>query len=148
LKSFKLCFRERPIAFVEPTFSNEKRKMEPDRHYVAYLQKFREFVEASYAKSNNTGPYEGSIGLKMTTFHKMRNDADGRKKRAVATDEIRPWTGPDLLNLERALYDACEGIVFNDKAQIVKVHKDKRYTNHDDLRTEAVFYKWPGRPGR
>lgn len=148
LKSFKFCFRGRPVAFVEPTFSHEKRKMEADRHYSAYIQHYRGFVEAEYAKSGAPEPFDGTIALKLTTFHKLRQDADRLKKRMAQVDELRPWTSPDLLNLERALYDASEGIVFKDKSQIVHVDKDKRYALHDDdLRIEAVFYKWPGRPG-
>lgn len=50
------------------------------------------------------------------------------KKQAQAIrGEIRPTTKPDIDNVEKAVFDGCNGVVWRDDVQVVQVTKAKRY---------------------
>lgn len=51
-----------------------------------------------------------------------------KKKQASALlQQIRPTTKPDIDNVEKAIFDGCNGVVWRDDVCVVSVHKEKRY---------------------
>ena len=50
-----------------------------------------------------------------------------KQQRALA-GQIRPTTKPDIDNVEKAIYDAVNGIVWKDDVQVVDVAKRKQYS--------------------
>lgn len=50
-----------------------------------------------------------------------------KKRTAARLGEIRPTTKPDIDNVEKAIFDGCNGVVWRDDVCVVGVHKDKYY---------------------
>lgn len=51
-----------------------------------------------------------------------------KKKRAQAlAGEIHPTTKPDVDNVEKAIFDGLNGVVWRDDVQVIEVAKRKRY---------------------
>ena len=60
-----------------------------------------------------------------------------KKKQASALlQQIRPTTKPDIDNVEKAIFDGCNGVVWRDDVCVVAVTKEKRYGA-----TPSVFVK-------
>lgn len=58
-----------------------------------------------------------------------------KKKQAAAIDgTIRPTTKPDVDNVQKAIYDALNGIVWNDDKQIVSGRFSKHYASQPLVR--------------
>lgn len=65
-----------------------------------------------------------------------------RQRKATAGIDLVKTTRPDLDNLEKALKDGMEGILFRDDAQVWKVDKEKWETD-GQARTE-ITVEWEG----
>lgn len=50
-----------------------------------------------------------------------------KKQASAAAGGVMPTTKPDVDNVEKAIFDAMNGIVWKDDVQVVSVVKDKRY---------------------
>lgn len=51
-----------------------------------------------------------------------------KKKQAAALDgQVHPTTKPDIDNVEKAIFDGLNGVVWKDDVQVVQVVKAKRY---------------------
>ncbi|KAA9151000.1 RusA family crossover junction endodeoxyribonuclease [Delftia sp. BR1] len=50
-----------------------------------------------------------------------------KKQQQALAGEILPMTKPDIDNIEKAIYDAINGVVWKDDVQVVDVVKTKRY---------------------
>lgn len=50
-----------------------------------------------------------------------------KKQQQALAGKIRPTTKPDIDNIEKAVYDAINGVVWKDDVQVVDVVKKKRY---------------------
>ena len=55
-----------------------------------------------------------------------------KKKRAAAlAGEVFPMSGGDIDNIAKAIFDACNGVVYLDDKQVVKLSMMKRYGERD-----------------
>ncbi len=59
-----------------------------------------------------------------------------KKQAAALLQQIRPTTKPDIDNVEKAIFDGCNGVVWRDDVCVVSVIKEKRYGA-----TPGVFVK-------
>lgn len=50
-----------------------------------------------------------------------------KRDRAIKAVE-RPTTKPDIDNVTKAIFDAINGVVWNDDVQVVTMHASKRYS--------------------
>ena len=50
-----------------------------------------------------------------------------KKQAAALLQQIRPTTKPDIDNVEKAIFDGCNGVVWRDDVCVVAVTKEKRY---------------------
>ena len=53
----------------------------------------------------------------------------GKKKAAAIAREIFPTTKPDVDNVIKGLFDACNDVVFKDDKQVVDLTVKKRYSD-------------------
>jgi Holliday junction resolvase RusA-like endonuclease len=52
----------------------------------------------------------------------------GKKQRAAAAGDLMPTTKPDVDNVIKAIFDACNGVVWKDDVQVVDLVLSKRYS--------------------
>lgn len=58
-----------------------------------------------------------------------------KKKRKAALDgEVFPTVAPDGDNIMKAIFDACNGVVYLDDKQVVEIRFRKRYSDKDCTR--------------
>ncbi len=64
----------------------------------------------------------------------------GKRKMEAAADHIAPTKKPDADNIQKALFDAMNEIVFKDDSQVVDIHCWKRYglTPETRIRIEST----------
>lgn len=60
-----------------------------------------------------------------------------KKQRAALAGEVLPTTKPDLDNIEKALSDGLNGVVWADDKQVVDCRKSKRYAATPGLTVEV-----------
>jgi len=105
----------------------------------AYEQRVAVAAREATAKAP---PMDGALSVSIEIT--MQIPASwGRAKRADALAGLVMPTGrPDLDNLVKALTDACNGIVWRDDAQIVRLMAEKRYGEQPGASISVIPLKW------
>jgi Holliday junction resolvase RusA-like endonuclease len=70
-----------------------------------------------------TGPVSVSIAIAC----QIPASWSGKKQREAAAGKHYPTTKPDIDNVEKAIFDAINNVVWKDDVQVVNVVKSKRY---------------------
>ena len=71
---------------------------------------------------------QGAVRVLMHIDVQIPASWSKRKQAQAMTGEIRPTTKPDIDNIEKAIFDACNGVTWRDDVQVVEVSKAKRYS--------------------
>lgn len=87
-------------------------------------------------------PLEGALSVSIeVTMPIPASWAKGRRADALA-GLVMPTGRPDLDNLVKALTDACNGIVWRDDAQIVRLMAEKRYGEQPGAVISVIPLTW------
>lgn len=70
---------------------------------------------------------EGPLEVGMDIVLEIPASWSGVKQRRAVLGELLPTTKPDIDNVEKAVFDALNGVVWRDDVQVVRVVKAKRY---------------------
>ena len=70
---------------------------------------------------------EGPCMVSMDIVCQIPSSWSAKKQQQAANGSIRPVTKPDIDNVEKAVFDGCNGVVWKDDVQVVEVRKSKRY---------------------
>lgn len=76
---------------------------------------------------NGLPPLDGGLVLEFRAVMPVPASWPEWKRAAALRGEIVPTTKPDLDNIEKALKDGFNGVVWKDDCQVVDVIKGKRY---------------------
>lgn len=82
---------------------------------------------AGAAAMNGAAPMTGPLTLEFIAVLPVPQSWPNWKREAALRGEVLPTTKPDIDNLEKALLDGFNEIVWKDDVQVVRVVKDKRY---------------------
>lgn len=69
----------------------------------------------------------GPVEVRMSIWCQVPASWSLKKQRAAMSGLIHPTTKPDIDNVEKAIFDALNGVVWGDDVQVVDVVKRKRY---------------------
>lgn len=83
-------------------------------------------------------PSSGLLFARLCFFLPVPNRVTAKEREKAATGVLWASGKPDLDNLVKAVLDGCNGIVFKDDRQVVRLAAEKRYVT-DVPRTEVVF---------
>ena len=61
-----------------------------------------------------------------------------KKRRAALNGTVYPTTKPDIDNVEKAIFDGLNGVVWRDDVQVVEVAKRKRYGDVPGVRVTII----------
>ena len=124
------------VRFTIPVKPKPKQRPQHGRGYTYTPKETREYEQMAgiYARMAVKRPLEGAIRVKVDFYIPIPKSWPEGKKRLAEAGEIRPASRPDLDNLEKALFDGINGIVWIDDAQVVEVHKAEWY---GDPRTDV-----------
>ena len=124
------------VRFTIPVRPKPKQRPQHGRGYTYTPKETREYEQmvGIYARMAIKQPLEGAIRVKVDFYLPIPKSWPEGKKRLAEAGDIRPASKPDLDNLEKALFDGINGIVWIDDAQVVEVHKAEWY---GDPRTDV-----------
>lgn len=71
---------------------------------------------------------EGAMDVRLVINCQVPASWSQKKQKEALAGIIRPTTKPDIDNIEKAIYDAINGVVWKDDVQVVDVVKTKRYS--------------------
>jgi Holliday junction resolvase RusA-like endonuclease len=89
------------------------------------------------------GMLEGPCSVSMDIVCQIPASWSAKKQRQALLGELRPVTKPDIDNVEKAVFDGCNGVVWRDDVQVVDVRKSKRYGDKPMI-TVVISYALPG----
>lgn len=122
------------ISFVIPGAAVGKARARVTRHGTytpkktrQYEHEVRLFARAAFGMAP---PLAEAIHLDLVVYLPIAKSWTKRKQQAAREGTLYPTVKPDLDNLEKAITDGCNGIVYADDAQIVEVYKAKRYSEN------------------
>lgn len=72
-------------------------------------------------------PFDGPVELTLTATFDVPASWSKKKRADALANLIRPGKKPDLDNIEKAISDACNGVIFKDDALIVAKVSAKVY---------------------
>lgn len=90
-----------------------------------YQQSVREY--ANIVK--NDVEYDQPIKIKLTMYYKIPKSTSKKKRAMMMNHEIRPMVKPDMDNVEKAILDALNKVIYNDDSQVVECVKSKWYSD-------------------
>lgn len=79
------------------------------------------------AAMGNAPPVESPIALSLTIVMPIPNSWPAWKRALAEAGQLVPTTKPDADNVEKAVKDALNGVVYRDDAQVVSADKNKFY---------------------
>lgn len=74
-------------------------------------------------------PLFGAVRVSLEIRVQIPASWSARKQGRAAAGEEHPTTKPDIDNVEKAIFDAMNGIVWRDDVQVVEVAKRKFYSH-------------------
>ena len=114
------------------------------RHYTpettrAYEDLVRMAARAAMAKAP---PMEGALSVSIEITMPIPVSWSKRKQTDALAGLVMPTGRPDLDNLIKALTDACNGIVWRDDAQIVRLMAEKRHGEQPGASISVIPLAW------
>lgn len=107
------------------------------RTYTDAKTKSTEAVVRSFAADAMRGKSLMAGPVALSVIMRINHPASWPKKRKAQTTFV---TGkPDCDNLEKAIADACNGIVYRDDSQIAQVQFDRRYQDGPEYVDIAIY---------
>lgn len=82
---------------------------------------------ASEAMAGRPPIQEGGVSLVLSVALSVPRSWSGKKQARALLGEIMPTGKPDLDNIEKAVLDGMNKVVFRDDSQVCRVTKSKRY---------------------
>lgn len=81
---------------------------------------------------------EGPVAVSIDISCQIPESWSRRKKQDAVNHVVLPTTKPDIDNVEKALFDAMNGVVWVDDVQVVNVSKRKRYAATPGVRIAVM----------
>lgn len=75
-----------------------------------------------------TEPAQGPIALSLTLNLQIPASWSNKRRAMAAAGTIAATKKPDADNVLKGIKDGCNGIVWRDDAQVVRIHIEKRYS--------------------
>lgn len=123
-----------PVAQGRPrlsTMHGHARMHDPEKS-VTYKQK----VYAAVVPIKPETPLDGELIATIKAYFDIPKSKSGKWKRQALSGEIRPVKKPDTDNIAKIILDSCNGILFRDDSQIVRLVIDKFYSDSPRVEVE------------
>lgn len=86
--------------------------------------------QAARTAMGETPPMEGPISVSMYFRLPIPKSTPKKRVASLLGGLVRPTKKPDLDNMNKAILDAMNGIVYKDDSQVVTIHSKKVYSTH------------------
>ena len=82
---------------------------------------------AGHVAMRGAAPLLGAVSARLAIVLQIPASWSAKKQAKAQAGLILPKTKPDIDNVEKAIFDALNGVAWRDDVQIVDVSKTKRY---------------------
>lgn len=108
-----------------PRFSRSGRVF-TDPKTVAYERAIKATAQSVMA---GRAALDGPVWVRIEAFLAAPSSASKKKRAAMLSGELRPTKRPDLDNIDKAILDGINGVVFKDDSQVVGLGSLKFWTD-------------------
>lgn len=133
----------------QPVAKGRPRFVRRGNHVAAYTpektQSYENLVKLAAANAmKGVDPANGPIHLEVWLGMQIPASWSKLRQRSASDGLIRPTKKPDADNVLKAIKDGCNGIVWRDDAQVVKIELSKHYSKNP--RALVTVSELPGSP--
>ena len=90
---------------------------------------YEQMVKVSYLQTERVKFMEGEqLKVELKIYFSIPKSTSKKQKEMMLNAVIRPSKKPDIDNCEKSIFDALNGIAYNDDSQIVSCWADKFYS--------------------
>jgi len=82
--------------------------------------------------------FDGPASVRMEIICQVPASWSQKKRSAAIAGQVYPTTKPDIDNVEKAIFDGLNGVVWRDDVQVVEVSKCKRYGDTPGVRVMII----------
>lgn len=134
------------LSFTVPgkPFGKQTSRSAPNgRHYTTDKTRFYEGLVTTIAmqamhEAGYQDPYSGSLGLTLIAVFPVPTSWSIKKKAAALAGKVLPTVKPDLSNIQKAVEDGMNCIVYKDDSQIAWANTRKIYGEHPCVKVLVV----------
>lgn len=108
----------------EPTAKQRARVTRKGIAYTPIKTRKNEAFLKYFLLQNKPPRFDGPVSVTVV-FHLLKPKS--AKKR------IYPAVKPDIDNYTKLIFDACNGLVFNDDAQVIRLSAEKKYADEEGI---------------
>jgi len=111
------------------------------KKYNDYKNKIKHDIQKKFLNDNDYQKAEKTTALNIKIIFKFPFPKSYSKKKRLEIKENNylHLIKPDLDNLEKAILDGMNEIVYNDDSQICELSSSKRYTEEENGSTEIII---------
>lgn len=124
----KLTIPGEPVAKARPRITR----------YGAYTpaktKSYETLVKELYFMEHGQTLIEGELSIDIKAYFRIPKSASKKRKRLMASGDMRPVKRPDWDNVGKIVTDALNGVAYDDDSQIVSATVEKYYS--EEPRTE------------
>lgn len=128
-----------PVGKGRPRFTKSGRTFTPAKTSV-YEQKVR---NAYWAECGNYSFKDDAIAVKIHAFYKIPKSTSKILKGKMADGHLKPTKLPDADNVMKAIFDALNGIAYEDDRFIIQAMFEKDYPIFRDCQSGALIEEEP-----
>lgn len=111
------------------------------RHYTPeQTVAYESLVKVAAAKAmTGLAPYTGAVQMHLHIVMPIPQSWSGVRQRRAGAGQIVPTVKPDSDNVEKAVKDGCNGVVYRDDVQVVNDGKSKIYGSVSGVTVVVTF---------
>lgn len=133
-KEIRFTVYGQPVAKGRPKFGNGH-TYTPEK-----TVNYEQMVMISYLQSEMVKFMGGEqIKAELKIYFTIPKSTSKKLRAMMINNVVRPAKKPDIDNCEKGIFDALNGIAYNDDSQIVSCWADKYYS--DEPRAEVLIYE-------
>jgi Holliday junction resolvase RusA-like endonuclease len=117
-----------PVAKGRPRFNFFQKRAYTPGKTAKYEGRLIERIQGEIFVAGQRDPYIGPVGVEFT-FYMRRPKSHTKAQRMIDYHT----TKPDLDNLEKAIMDAMNGLVYKDDSQVCKKTSEKKYGSEVEI---------------
>ena len=129
MKNYELTVLGAPVAFMRPRFDSRSKKTFNANKYTIY----KNYVKGHAARITE-GTLKGPLVASVDFYLPIPKSWTKKRQEQARCRLVLPTSVPDLDNLQKSVFDACNKVLYEDDAQIVQLSVRKFYS--DEPRVE------------
>lgn len=134
----KIVFDIEPMSQLRPRFTYKGYVHAYDPPKVARYKRMLNGIAAKKMAERGKKPLTGPLEVRMIFYRPIQTSLSKKEHAKRAIGEQLPDVKPDTDNYVKAMWDAMNGVVWEDDKQITDFSAKKRYSEHPRIELEVL----------